>query len=153
MLSAIREIGAPLKTVTCSARPNKPFITPEILSQKSKCSKLETIYLRTRTTESRNNFKLQSKLVAKLIFTSKQTYYKNLIFQTSKQPKKLWSTLQSLLSLNPPTTLPTSISSSCLVNAFLDFFKHKITRLSSFLTLNPSSYPHLLPTSNPPSFN
>src|SRR6267154_373036 len=56
-------------------------------------------------------------------------------------------------ALNPLTVLPTSISSSCLANSFLDFFKDKITRLSSSLTPNATSSPHLPPTSNPPSFS
>src|SRR5206468_2393069 len=71
----------------------------------------------------------------------------------SKQPKKLWSTLQSLLSLKTPTILPTSISTSCLAQSFLDFFKDKIARLSSSLTPNFTSSPHLPPSSSPPPFN
>src|SRR3989442_1419236 len=131
----------------------KTFITPEILSQKSKRSKLETIFRKSRNTESRNNFKSQAKLVANLISSSTRTYYKDLILQTSKQPKKLWSTLQSLLSLKTPTILPTSISTSCLAQSFLDFFKDKIARLSSSLTPNSTSSPHLPPSSSPPPFN
>src|SRR2546425_12733858 len=83
-LLSILDNHAPLKTVTCPARPKKPFITPEILSQKSKHSKLETIFRKSRTTESRNNFKSRAKLVANLISSSKRTYYKDLILQTSK---------------------------------------------------------------------
>src|SRR2546425_4193101 len=81
-LLSILDNHAPLKTVTCPARPKKPFITPEILSQKSKRSKLETIFRKSRTTESRNNFKSQAKLVANLISSSKRTlctYYKDLV--------------------------------------------------------------------------
>src|SRR2546425_1699021 len=67
--------------------------------------------------------------------------------------KKLWSTLQSLLSLKTPTILPTSISTSCLAHSFLDFFKDKIARLSSSLTPNSTSSPHLPPSCSPPPFN
>src|SRR3989442_9414160 len=76
-LLSILDNQAPLKTITCPARPNKPFITPEILSQKSKRSKLEAIYRKIRTAESRNNFKSQAKLLANLISSAKRTYYKN----------------------------------------------------------------------------
>src|SRR5437867_1550562 len=113
----------------------------------------QVVTVTSRTTESRNNFKSQAKLVANLISSVKRTYYKDLILQTSKQPKKLWSTLQSLLSLKTPTILPISISASCLAKSFLDFFKDKIARLSSSLTPNPTSSPHLPPSSSPPSFN
>src|SRR5213083_358524 len=37
--------------------------------------------------------------------------------------------------------------------SFLDFFKNKIARLSSSLTPNPTSSPHIPPSSSPPSFN
>ena len=121
-LTAILDKHAPVKTVTCSSRSHKPFITEEILSEKSKRSKLETIYRRSKTPDSQTNFKVQSKKVAKLISTAKRTYYQNLISQCAKQPKKLWSTLQSLLSLNPPSVLSTSISSSALPTSFLKFF-------------------------------
>ena len=149
-LTTILDKHAPLKSVTCSARPHKPFITPEILAQKSKRSKLETIFRRTRSPESFNNFKTQSKHVAKLITTAKRTYYKKLIGESTKQPKKLWSTLQSLLSLKTQPVLPTSISSFTLANSFLNFFNDKIAKLSSFLTPNPGSSPHFPPASIPP---
>src|SRR4029077_11124457 len=128
-LTTILDKHAPVKTVTCSSRPHKPFITEEILSEKSKRSKLETIYRRSKTPDSQINFKFQSRKVAKLISTAKRTYYQNLISQCAKQPKKLWSTLQSLLSLNPPLVLPTSTSSSTLATSFLKFFNEKIIRL------------------------
>src|SRR2546425_868117 len=83
------------------------------------------------------HFKSQAKLVAHLISSSKRTYYKDLILQTSKQPKKLWSTLQSLLSLKTPTILPTSISTSCLAKSFLDFFKDKIEDCLVLMILIP----------------
>src|SRR4029077_15368448 len=116
-LTTILDNHAPVKSVTCSSRPHhrrNSFITEEILSDKSKRSKLETIFRRSKTPDSLANFKLQAKKVVKLISTAKRTYYQILISQCAKKPKKLWSTLQSLLSLNPPSVLPTSISSSTM---------------------------------------
>src|SRR5207245_6850567 len=52
-----------------------------------------------------------------------------------------------------PTILPISISTSCLAQSFLDFFKDKIARLSSSLTPNSTSSPHLPPSCSPPPFN
>ena len=99
---------------------------------------------------------MQAKKVAKLITTAKRTYYQRLISECAKKPKKLWSTLQSLLSLNSPSPLPASISSSTLATSFLTFFNDKILRLcSSFVPLvsNTSSSPHIPPTSTPPPFS
>src|SRR6185436_4594949 len=149
-LNNLLDKHAPVKSVTCSSRPHKPFITEEILSEKSKRSKLETIFRRSKSPESQTNFKLQSKKVAKLISTAKRTYYQNLISQCAKKPKKLWSTLQSLLSLNPPSVLPTTMSSSTLATSFLNFFNDKIFKLCSSLVPNVNSSPHFPPSSVPP---
>src|SRR6267154_6471399 len=91
--------------------------------------------------------------MAKLISASKQSYYKTLIHHTSKQPKKLWSTLQALLSLKSPAILPTSISPSCLANSFLNFFRDKIAKLSPSLIDSSTSSSHLPPSSTPLPFN
>src|SRR5678815_192505 len=149
-LTTLLDKHAPVKSVTCSSRPHKPFITEEILSEKSKRSKLETIFRRSKTPESQTNFKLQAKKVAKLISTAKRTYYQTLISQCAKKPKKLWSTLQSLLSLNPPSVLPTSISSSTLATSFLNFFNQKIIKLCSSFVPNTNLSPHFPPPSMPP---
>src|SRR6476619_6663381 len=51
----------------------KPFITPEILREKTKRSKLESIYYRQKTEQNKVYFKNQSKLVAKHITASKRS--------------------------------------------------------------------------------
>src|SRR3989441_9902528 len=75
--------------------PRNPLSLLKFFSQKSKRSKLEDIFRKSRTTESRNNFKSQAKLVANLISSSKRTYYKDLILQTSKQPDRKSTRLNS----------------------------------------------------------
>ena len=44
VLSSILDKHAPVKTITCRSNPRKPFITDDILTQKSKRSKLESIF-------------------------------------------------------------------------------------------------------------
>ena len=145
---------APLKTVTCPSRTRKPFITPAILTEKSKRSKLETVYRRCRTPDTLKNFKIQSRYVAKLVTVAKRDYYRNLVSQCSKQPKKLWSTLDSLLSRNSTPALPNSISPSTLANSFLQFFDQKISKLCcSFANNANPSLIHTTPSSTPPSLS
>jgi exonuclease III len=88
VLSDLLDKYAPLKTITCPSRSHKPFITPLILDEKSKRSKLETIHRRHRTTNTEKDFKLQSRLVSRLIANSKRSYYRNMISLCSNQPKK-----------------------------------------------------------------
>src|SRR6267154_1656057 len=55
----------PLKTITCSSKTPKPFITPEILKQKSIRSRLESIYRRCKSDLNKLNFRRQSNFVSK----------------------------------------------------------------------------------------
>ena len=47
-LSSLLDKHAPLKNDSCSSKTQKPFITPDIRSEKVKRSKLETIYRKSR---------------------------------------------------------------------------------------------------------
>jgi len=135
-LSLLLDKHAPLKTVSCVARTHKPFITEEIRKEKSKRSKLETLYRRTHSPINFHNFKTQSRLVAKLITSSRRTYFKSLISNSAKQPKKLWSALNSLLSRSSPNILPSTSSPASLATSFCDFFSDKITKLSATFPSN-----------------
>src|SRR6478609_6124353 len=73
-LSSLLDKHAPLKTISCNSKPNKPFITPEILREKTKRSKLETIYRRSKTDQNKTNFKNQSKLVPNLFLLLSDLY-------------------------------------------------------------------------------
>ena len=149
-LTSLLDKHAPQKTISCSSRLRKPFITSEILHEKSKRSKLETIYRRSRTPADLNNFKVQSRLVAKLITSARRAYFKSAISKSATDPKKLWSTLDSLLSRSTPPTLPNSSCPSTLASGFLNHFNDKVARLSaSFppLTSPPQT------TASPPPFS
>jgi len=149
-LTSILDNHAPLKTISSPSRPHKPFVTPEILIEKSRRSKLETAYRHSRTPDSRNAFKTQARYVAKLISAAKRDYFRRLIPHCSKQPRKLWSTLNSLLSRNPPPVLPGSFSSCTLANHFISFFDQKITKLCLALKPSVNSSPHLSSPTTPP---
>ena len=79
---------APFKTINCSSKISKPFITPAILKQKSIRSRLEAVYRRCKSELNKFNFRRQANLVSKLITLSRRSYFRNLISQTSKDPKK-----------------------------------------------------------------
>src|SRR6187399_2542757 len=150
VLSDLLDKYAPLKTITCSSRSHKPFITPLILDEKSKRSKLETIHRRHRTTTTEKDFKIQSRLVSRLIANSKRSYYRNMISLCYNQPKKLWFTMNSLLSRNAPPVLPNALSNSTLATSFLNFFEQKITKLCSAFTSSHNISPHTDPPLIPP---
>src|SRR6267154_1300061 len=134
----------PLKTITWSSKIPKPFITPEILKQKSIRSRLESIYRRCKSDLNKLNFRRQSNFVSKLITLSRRSYFRYLIANTSNYPKRLWSSLNSLLSRNPSPLLRSSSSLYLLASSFLHFFRDKVAKLfSSFLSSSfPLSSPH-----------
>src|SRR5881296_1304684 len=130
---------APLKTVSCSSNTRKPFITDSILKQKSLRSKLESAYRRNKTDATKLAFRRQANVVSKLITTARRSYYRTLISLSSNQPKKLWASLDSLLSRKTSPPLPTSPSPSLLATSFLNFFGDKIAKLRSTLDSFPAS--------------
>src|SRR3989442_1465858 len=109
---------APLKTVSCSSNTRKPFITDSILEQKSLRSKPESAYRRNKTdaTNSPSGDRPMSFLNSSPLPC--RSYYPTLITLSSNQPKKLWASLDSLLSRNTSPSLPTS-PSSLLAHSFL----------------------------------
>ena len=154
-LSSLIDKYAPLKTVSCPTRTRKPFITDFILKQKSLRSKLESAYRRNKTDATKLAFRTQAKVVSKLITNARRSYFRSLISLSSKQPKKLWASLDSLLSRTNTPILPTSPSPSHLATSFLNFFGDKIAKLHFTLSSLPASLvsPHLPPPTPPPSLS
>jgi hypothetical protein len=124
-LSSVLDKHAPLKTMTFNQRTHKPFITGEIRLQKTKRSKLETIFRRTRLPSDLFSLKPQARHVAKLITAARRAHFKSLITSFTNQCKKLWSCRDSLFSRTSPSILPSSTSTSALATSFLDFFNGK----------------------------
>ena len=148
-LSTLLDKHAPMKTVSCKSKPDKPFITQEIREQKAKRARLETIYRKTKTQAHKDAYKAQAHHVTKLITTARREYYRNLIVNQATKPRKLWNTLNTLLSRAPRLTLPTSDSALSLASTFLTFFGDKISKLQSALPVSLMS-PHITPPVQPP---
>ena len=154
-LSTILDSHAPLKKVTTSNRPNKPFFTPEIRKEKAKRSRLETIWRKNKTELNRNQFIKQSRYVSKLLTSSRRKYFRELINSTQEKPKTVWPILNKLLNRIPPPCLPSSTSASTLATSFNQFFIDKISKLcSSFVPQSCTSFLlHPKPPFTPPSLD
>src|SRR5688572_27617532 len=86
-----------------------------------------------------------------MIAKSKSSYFKKIIGDNKDKPKKLWKTMDSLLSRNIPKSLPSASSPSALASAFLNFFNDKITNLCSSIPPCTSSFSFAdNPTLSPP---
>src|SRR2546425_12377462 len=67
---------------------------------------LESAYRRNKTDATKLAFRRQANVVSKLITTARRSYYRTLISLSSNQPKKLWASLDSLLSCKTSPFLP-----------------------------------------------
>ena len=139
---------APYITRSFSTKTRQPFITQDILKAKALRSRLEKIYRMTKLPSDKQDYKAQSRLVAKLITQSRQSYFKNLISDLSSHPRELWSCLNSLLGRSNVSSLPSFTSPSSLATSFMNFFSDKIVKLSSNLCPDGLS-PHWDPISPP----
>ena len=88
---------SPAKTIVCRSRPHKPFITPDILTEKAKRSPLESLYRRNKTDENLRKFRIQAKLVNRMITVAKRLYYRSTISFLQNNSNRLWKTFDSLL--------------------------------------------------------
>ena len=154
VLSKAIDKFAPLKTISCRSRPNKPFITPEILSEKSKRSVLETLFRRSQSPEDKANLNKQANLVSKLIRSAKRSYYRKAISSNQYNPKMLWKVLDSLLCRRTPPSIPHSDSSSSMATFFLNYFNDKIVKLcTSIPPSNLSRTSDILYNANSPTMS
>ena len=148
-LTNLLDKHAPSKSIRCTDKPKKPWITPEIRIAKKLRSSLETKYRRSRSQFDLQQFKMQSHLVSKLISKSRKSYFRNLVAENKDHPKKLWSTMNDLLGRRDNPALPAFNSLPDLCKSFLTFFNNKITMLCSKLP-TPSLNPFSLPNETPP---
>ena len=149
VLTSLLDKHAPSKIISCSSRPHKPFITPEIQAAKTQRSQLERIYRKTKNDTNLINFKNQAKVVTKLITSSRRQYFRELVSNSVNQPRKLWSTLNTLLSRTSDPKLPSTSPASDLPGTFLHFFQDKIATLRSKIHTTATS-PHIPPSVSPP---
>ena len=120
---------APLIKISVPTRKCNPWFSQEIKSAKKLRSHLETIFRKTRLSSDLAAFKNQTKIVSKLISSSKSKYFRTTISKLRDQPRNLWSTLNSLLECKSSMVLPSHLSPSCNAQAFVEFFSNKIISL------------------------
>jgi len=78
----------------------------------------------------------------KLILTSKQQYYSNLVSSASANPKRLWQTVNKLLHRKSSSPLLSSFLGVSFADSFASFFTDKISKLHLSLKSNSSHRIH-----------
>ena len=135
---------APLKTGHRSGpRKAKSWLSPEAVEAKKRRRRLERRWKASSAEPDRLAYRAACSTANKLITKSRAASNLESINEASSHPKRLWSTIKSLLHTSPPKEqLPPSISQP-LANSLASFFLQKIVALknsiSSKLLGNPPS--------------
>ena len=138
---------APEKKRTVTLHPQQPWYTPEIAEAKKQRRKAERKWRCTKLTVHREIFVEAKKTVKKLISDAKATYYSKKITD-AEDTKSLFKIVDSLLSHQSSSNLPTSDSNLTLANDFSTFFTEKISKIRDHL--NEMQQPQSEETVAPP---
>ncbi len=157
-LTTLLNKHAPLKTKLFSHGSNhhsNRWFTPALRAFRSLRRHAENTFRRTHSPADLSTLSKLTNRYHKLIASTKKLYYSNIINSCSDCPRRLWSTVNSLLHRTNSHPLPNSSSFSSLANSFASFFSDKIEKLRLAFSSNPSSPsdPHSPgPSSTPPAF-
>jgi hypothetical protein len=120
---------APLLSKQVKSTETNPWFTTELDQLKHNRRKLEKIWKRTHSQTDLLNLRAATTTYHKAIVHAKQSYYANLIDSNASTPRRLWTTINTLLHRNNVTKLPTEQSPSTLSESFATFFSDKIASL------------------------
>ncbi|XP_074476551.1 uncharacterized protein LOC141758790 [Sebastes fasciatus] len=135
-LSASLNSLAPLRTKTVSFNTSSPWFTPHLRKLKQTGRQLERLWRKSSLTVHLEAYKSHLITYKDAITAAKSDYFSTIINDPTRNPRTLFSTVNTLLK---PRANTLSDPSPDLCNSFLQFFSDKIT------TINNS----LLPVSDP----
>ncbi len=99
-LNNLFECCFPLTKISIKQYKNKPWITSPILSLINKKNKLFRDYIKQQSPELLLEYKCYKRLTQKLLKSEENKYYSQKLASDSKNMKKIWTLLNSLLKPN-----------------------------------------------------
>lgn len=138
-LTTIVDKHAPLCTRTITLRPHSPWYTEELRTAKHERRRRERKWHQTKLKVHYDLFQEQSKAVAKLVRTTKQSYFIDQIAQCNGDQKQLFKITKKLLGESGKVTLPNHTSPHELAQQFSSFFSSKISTIREHIPLSVSS--------------
>jgi len=120
---------APLKSKVVTIRPNTPWYNQDIKMAKQERKKAERKWRKTKLLVDREIYIEKKRNVNKLIDKAKKDFYAGIIAESSKDQKKLFKVVDSLLHNSKETPLPSYESPEEMANRFADFFIEKIVKI------------------------
>ena len=126
VLTHVLNQHAPIQQKNIFQRPNTPWYNDDIQNEKHKRRKLERKWCKSKSTEDKQNYKEQCRIMHMLIKQAKCDYYSNKIIQHGRDSKALFKITKTLLGYEKITQLPESNSAITLADRFNSFFKEKV---------------------------
>ena len=143
-ITSVLDELAPLKTGRRSGpRRARNWLSPEAIEAKKQRRRLELRWKASNAEPDRLSYRAACSSTNKLINKARAASNVECINEASKNPKRLWSTIKSLLHSSPPSEQLSPCISQPLANSLATFFCLKIVALkeSIFLKLRGSPSP------------
>ena len=133
---------APLKTGRRSGpRRARNWLSPETTAAKKQRRRLERRWKASNAEPDRLNYRAACSSANKLINKSRAASNVETINEASKNPKRLWSTIKSLLHSSPPSEQLSPSISQPLVDSLASFFIQKMVALKDSISLKLNGSP------------
>jgi hypothetical protein len=134
-ISAIINRHAPMKQKYIEIRAGAPWFNNDIKHAKTIKRRAERKWLNNKIVENKVALKLVQKVFTKQVRDAKSNYYISKIKESGKNTKKLFRTMNTLISTNTSNTLPTYDDESIMAETFADYFIDKIITIRASLPL------------------
>ena len=135
-LTSILDEVAPLKTGhRTGPRKAKNWLSPEAVDAKKQRRRLERRWKASNAEPDRRAYRAACSSANKLITSSFAAAKFERINEASKNPKRLWTTIKSILHSSPPNEQLSPPISQSLANSLASFFHQKIVSLKDSIAL------------------
>ena len=111
----------------------------------------ERAWRRDKSPENRSRLRRQINRCNRILNRHKGRFYHDLVSKNCGDGKKLWQTLNRILSLSNTNILPSFVDEKSLANRFGSFFIDKIKKIRDIFKHTPSKSLH--PAKEPPTFS
>ena len=93
-------------------RPDKPWISPHIISKIRAKDRLYKKYIKTKRFDLKERLKLKQNEITSLIRQNKKSYYEKYFRENKGNLKKIWQGIKQIISINPKVLN----SPTCIIN-------------------------------------
>jgi hypothetical protein len=140
VLTDVLDRHAPVQEKKIALKPESPWYTEVLRSEKRKRRKLERKWRKTGSPADRKLYREQCSHTNKLMTDAKTQYYSEMVNNSSGQ-KELYKVINRIMHKNTDQPLPKHDSDMELADRFVDFFQDKIEKIRTALATANANEP------------